>query len=73
MKFHFVFEAKSIMNFKYCPYCGNEIMQVYPGDYAGFVQCWECEECEEELGFYILQEMMSRFPDTWKKAFNIEE
>lgn len=68
-KYHFVFEAKSVMDFKYCPYCGEEIMQVYPGDFRGFVQCFECEECEERLEFSILQEMKDRFPDTWKKEY----
>lgn len=69
MKYHFVFNAEHVMNFKYCPYCGGEIMQVYPGDFNGFIQCMECEECEEKLEFTILQEMIDRFPNEWKKAY----
>lgn len=37
-------------------------MQVYPGDFNGFVQCIECEECEERLEFDILEEMIERHP-----------
>jgi transposase-like protein len=65
---HYVFKAQSIHKFKYCPYCGKEIMQVYPGDYCGMVQCFECEECSDELSFDILEERLSRFPK-WIKSF----
>lgn len=73
MKYHYVFESESILDFKYCPYCGKEIMEVYPGDYGGFIQCWECEEAYEKLEFSILQEMINRFPNEWKKVYSIKE
>lgn len=59
---HYVFNSEAIKEFEYCPYCGGAIMQIYPGDYAGFVQCFNCEEAEDKLSFYILEEMIDRHP-----------
>lgn len=56
---HYVMSSKDVEEFKYCPYCAEEIMQVYPGDYAGFIQC---SECEQHVGFYIMEEMIERYP-----------
>lgn len=73
MKTDYVFHDKDVQAFKYCPYCGNEIMQVYIGDFMGYVQCEECEECEERLDFTILQEVADRFPKTWRNIYDIKE
>lgn len=69
---HYVFRADSINKMKYCPFCGEEIMQVYDGDYIGQVECLNCDECEDELEFLILEEMLNRFP-YWIKTFMKEE
>lgn len=65
---HYVFKADSINKMKYCPFCGSEMISVYDGDYMGQVECLNCDECEEELEFEILEEMLSRYPD-WIKKF----
>ncbi|STO12764.1 Uncharacterised protein [[Flavobacterium] thermophilum] len=69
---HYVFRADSINKMKYCPFCGNEMISVYDGDYCGQVECLNCDECEEELEFLILEEMLVRYPD-WIKTFMKEE
>lgn len=66
MKRNYMFSEESIHKFKFCPYCGGKIMQVYDGDYTGQVECFDCEKCEEELQFDILEEMITRFPSYWE-------
>ena len=56
---HYVFDESDVINFKYCPHCGKELFSVYQGDYAGYLECSECDGCE---GFYILEEMIFREP-----------
>jgi len=65
---HYVFSSKSIHKFKFCPYCGKDIMQVYDGDFSGMVQCSDCEECDNELEFDILEERLKRYPN-WIDMF----
>lgn len=49
---------------KYCPFCDSEMISVYDGDYMGQVECLNCDdECEEELEFLILEEMLARYSD----------
>ena len=69
---HYVFRADSINKMKHCPFCGSEMISVYDGDYMGQVECLNCDECEEELEFLILEEMLDRFP-YWIKTFMKEE
>lgn len=69
---HYVFRADSINKMKYCPFCGSEMISVYDGDYMGQVECLNCDECEEELEFLILEEMLDRYPN-WIKTFMKEE
>lgn len=59
MAYHYVFSEKEISKMKFCPYCGGKIMEIYPGDYMGHISCWDCDE---DLSFYILEEMLVRFP-----------
>lgn len=56
---HYVFDESDVVKFKYCPHCGEELYSVYRGDYAGYLECSECDRCE---GFYILEEMIFREP-----------
>ena len=44
------------------------MISVYDGDYMGQVECLNCDKCEEELEFFILEEMLDRFPH-WIKKF----
>jgi transcription elongation factor Elf1 len=69
---HYVFRADSINKMKYCPFCGSEMISVYDGDYNGQVECLNCDECEEELEFLILEEMLDKYPN-WIKTFMKEE
>lgn len=45
-------------------------MQVYDGDYSGMVQCFDCEQCDEELEFDILEERLIRHPN-WIDKFKL--
>lgn len=65
---HYVFKADSINKMKYCPFCGSEMISVYDRDYCGQVECLNCDECEDELEFEILEEMLIRYPN-WIKTF----
>jgi transcription elongation factor Elf1 len=67
-KLHYVFKAQSIHKFKYCPYCGKDFVYISDGDYMGMVQCLNCDQCDEELSFDILEERLVRFPK-WIEQF----
>lgn len=60
----YIVEAKQVRNFKWCPYCGSEMVSVYMGDYRGQT---ECLYCDDELEFIILEEYRDRYPDSFKK------
>lgn len=46
--------GKMLNEWKYCPICGNEILEVYPGDFVGHITCWdEKDECTS-IGFGII-------------------
>lgn len=62
---HYLFKEKDISKFKYCPFCKADIVEIYPGDFTGHISC---SECDEDLDFLILEEMMSRFPKRWKEV-----
>ncbi|TCK01330.1 UNVERIFIED_ORG: hypothetical protein BDK47_11622 [Anoxybacillus amylolyticus] len=64
---YFIFEHQAIQKMKYCPYCGHEILQVSYGDFLGQVECVSCLECQTELEFLILEELLDRYPDSLKK------
>ena len=58
---HYVFKEGQISGFKFCPMCGAEILEVYPGDYMGHITCLN-EECEADLDFDILEARVQRHP-----------
>lgn len=46
--------GKMLANWKFCPICGSELLEVYPGDYFGHTNCWdEAEKCDG-VGFNII-------------------
>ena len=51
IKYKYIFNAKDIDSFKYCPHCGSEIIEVYTGDYTGSIMCSNdnCEGLEFEI------------------------
>lgn len=55
MTIKYAFEPKSVNAFHYCPYCAEEIMEIYAGDYHGGVKCFCCEEAHEKLHFQVLR------------------
>ncbi|PEJ48231.1 hypothetical protein CN692_24305 [Bacillus sp. AFS002410] len=55
----FIFEAEQIRKFKYCPFCKGDILDVYDGDFSGHITC---ADCDEDLDFLILEEMLKRYP-----------
>lgn len=55
----YIVEASDIKKFKFCPYCGSNLISVNDGDYNGQT---ECTKCEEELEFLILEEYRERYP-----------
>lgn len=43
-------KLKRIQEFKFCPYCGDEGVSVYTGDFYGYTMCLKCDK---ELEFNI--------------------
>ena len=43
-KYFYTFEAGEVDKWKYCPKCGAEILEVYPGDYFGHITCFGEED-----------------------------
>ena len=54
IRFKYVFSPDHVDAFEYCPRCGSEIIEVYPGDFDGHTTCMN-EECEG-LSFEIRRE-----------------
>lgn len=61
----YIFDSESIHKFKHCPYCGSENIQVSSDEFMGKISCTNCDNCNRELEFNILEEMISRFPKWW--------
>ncbi|MES9681765.1 hypothetical protein ABWK22_02370 [Gottfriedia acidiceleris] len=55
----YVFEEEQIRKFKYCPFCKGDILEIYDGDFSGHITC---TDCDEDLDFLILEEMLKRYP-----------
>lgn len=54
-KWKFVFDAGDVTQWKYCPLCGSEILEVYPGDYFGHISCFRKDDtCD--IDFTVLIE-----------------
>lgn len=51
-KFFYVFEAGEVESWKYCPVCGEELLEIYPGDYFGHITCMG-DYCVEGIDFKI--------------------
>ena len=49
-KFYYVFEAIELDEWKYCPKCGAEILEVYPGDFVGHITCFGDDDCDVSFG-----------------------
>lgn len=66
MKYHLVTKFEDIDGFKYCPFCGSkdDYLGLYIGDFTAHT---ECLNCDQSIGFYILNEIEARFPDKWNK------
>lgn len=40
----YVFDGNDVDKWKYCPKCGSEILEIYPGDYFGHITCFKDNE-----------------------------
>ena len=54
-KFYYTFEADEVDSWKYCPVCGEEFLEVYPGDYFGHITCMN-DPFDEPIEFKITWE-----------------
>lgn len=64
IKLRYIVEAKDVNRFKYCPYCGSNMISVNDGDYNGQT---ECLNCNDEMEFIILEEDRNRNSKGYKK------
>ncbi|MEK5323322.1 hypothetical protein [Aeribacillus sp. FSL M8-0254] len=48
-KYYYVFEADSVNAWSFCPICGDEILEVYTGDFHGHITCFGAGDCEVEF------------------------
>lgn len=42
-EFRYTFEASTVDKWKHCPSCGEELIEIYTGDYHGHLSCVVCE------------------------------
>jgi len=65
MSYKLVSEFKDVENFKYCPYCGakDDYLGIQDGDFTAHTLCLNCDY---SIGFYVLEEVRNRFPNSWK-------
>lgn len=53
-KFIYTFEERDVGRWEYCPLCGSELLEVYPGDYFGHLTCGSEEGyCDDDISFKI--------------------
>lgn len=53
-KYKFVFNASDVNKWKFCPLCGSEILEIYPGDYFGHISCFKGENtCDIDFDVFI--------------------
>lgn len=53
-KWKFAFDAGDVSKWKYCPLCGSEILEVYPGDYYGHITCFaDSESCDIDFKVFV--------------------
>lgn len=71
LKYHVVAKISDVQKFKFCPFCGSK--KGYLGLYTGdFIAHTECLDCDNEISFYILEEVKKRFSSSWKdKIMNV--
>src|SRR5699024_10275157 len=51
-KYFCTFDAGEVDSWKYCPRCGEEILEIYPGDYFGHIACIN-DKHDEDIEFKI--------------------
>lgn len=57
-KWIYVFAAETVDKWKYCPACGTEILEVYPGDRFGHTTCMT-DDCDG-ADFKVINETKQR-------------
>lgn len=55
-KYYYIFDAKDIHKFKFCPMCGSDTVYTYDGDYGGMIQCLDCPDDADSIDFTITWE-----------------
>lgn len=49
-KFYYVFDANEVDKWSFCPVCGEEILDVFAGDYRGHIECLGGGDCDIDFG-----------------------
>lgn len=52
-KFYYTFEAGAVDNWDYCPKCGEELIEVYAGDFYGHMMCGT-DDCDGMYDDFML-------------------
>lgn len=53
IKYKFAFDGADVSTWDYCPKCGAEILEVYPGDFYGHIMCFGGEDsCDIDFKVY---------------------
>lgn len=43
-RYYFIFDGSDVSAWRFCPKCGAEILEVYPGDYHGYITCFGSDD-----------------------------
>ena len=49
-------DLREASSWRYCPKCGSELLEVYPGDYTGFTSCMNEHDDECSVDFDVIRE-----------------
>lgn len=53
LKYLAIISVGDLFDWKYCPLCGSELLEVYVGDYTAHTVC-ENENCDDSVGFRVI-------------------
>lgn len=58
-KAQYTFDAGDVRQWRYCPKCGAEILEVYAGDWRGYLTCAGGEDtCDIDFGVKYEEEVI---------------
>jgi hypothetical protein len=66
MKRYGLVNVAQVDRFKFCPYCGDESVIPYEGDFEGMFYCLN-PSCDEFFEYQLISEIKARYPDKFEE------